>query len=203
METQPPASQTVEGALRPVPSVHTRDAEEAVKILLRYVGEDPDRDGLQDTPKRVAKAWREMTTGYDEDPEAILSRVFEVKHNQMVVVTGIRFTSLCEHHVLPFVGTATVGYVPGDKVVGLSKIARLVLCFARRLQVQERLTDEIADAMMDHLKPRGVGVIVKAHHSCMGCRGVAQPEAVMVTSAVRGAISENPATRAELLSLSQ
>lgn len=169
--------------------------------LLRWIGENPNRDGLIDTPRRVMDSWMEMTKGIDESPQEILSRTFDVEHDQMVVLRGISFTSLCEHHVLPFVGTADVAYVPTVEVVGISKLARLVECFARRLQVQERMTNQIADAIEEHLATQGVGVVLRAHHACMGCRGVRQSEAVMVTSALRGIMLEDAGARAEFLNL--
>lgn len=175
------------------------EAEAAVATLLRYIGEETSRDGLLDTPARVARAWKEMTSGGDIDVAAILGRTFDVKHSQMITVPTIRFSSLCEHHVLPFTGTVVVGYIPGEKVVGLSKIPRLVEVFAKRLQVQERLTDQIADAMVEHLKPQGVGVLIRAHHACMGCRGVRQWDATMITNGLRGAILEDASARAEFL----
>jgi len=178
------------------------DIEGAVVTLLRWIGEDPDRDGLRDTPARVAKAWREMTSGYDDDPAAILSRTFDESSDEMIVLRGIDFHSTCEHHLLPFHGTAMVGYLPG-KVVGISKLARLVECFARRLQIQERMTRQIAEAVETHLDARGVGVIVRAHHLCMGCRGVRQPEAEMVTSAMLGTLRSDAKSRAEFLSNSK
>lgn len=177
------------------------EALAAVRTLLLWVGEDPFRDGLRDTPKRVAKAWREMTAGACVDPAEALGRVFDVAHDEMVLLKGIRFASLCEHHVLPFTGTADVGYIPRGKVVGISKLARLVHGFARRLQVQERLTDQIADAIEQTLDPLGVFVVVRAHHQCMGCRGVVLPEALMVTSAMRGAFKDDAKARAEALAL--
>lgn len=174
---------------------------DAVVRLLEWVGEDPTRPGLIDTPARVVKAWAEMTKGYAQDPAEILSRTFPDRCDEMVLVTGIDFVSLCEHHVLPFTGTATVGYLPGERVVGLSKIPRLVHAFARRLQVQERLTFQIAHAIDTHLKPGGVGVVVTAHHSCMSCRGVRLAGARMVTSAMLGDLRDDPRARAEFLSL--
>lgn len=174
--------------------------EDAVVRLLEWIGEDPGREGLVDTPKRVVKAFREMTEGLHRNPADVLGTVFNEKSDQMVVVTGIRFSSLCEHHLLPFTGTATVGYVPRGRVIGLSKIPRLVELFARRPQVQERMTNQIAAALMEHLDPLGVGVIVKAHHSCMGCRGVRQPDAEMVTSCLLGCVKDDAAARGELLS---
>lgn len=178
---------------------------DAVVRLLELVGEDPNRPGLVDTPGRVVRALAEMTEGYRMDPAVILERVFdEPSSDEMVVVDGIDFTSLCEHHLLPFAGTAVVGYVPqGGKVVGLSKIPRLVECFARRLQVQERLTRQIADAMDTHLAPAGVGVVLRAKHSCMGCRGVRKPAASMVTSATLGLFRDDPRARAEFLALAR
>lgn len=179
--------------------ISTHQAEAAVETLLKYIGENPSRDGLKKTPHRVAKALLELNVGYKQSPSEILSTTFEDACDEMVIVRDIRFWSLCEHHMLPFHGTATVGYLPKDRIVGLSKIGRLVHCFAKRLQVQERLTQEIANAMMDHLKPHGVGVIVKATHLCMEMRGVKTP-AEMVTSCLLGAFRE-PATRQEFLSM--
>lgn len=176
------------------------DPTDAVRRLLQHVGEDPNREGLLDTPKRVTRAWRQMTRGYAIDPADLLCTTFEVGPvDEMVTVAGITFTSLCEHHVLPFTGTATVAYVPGERVVGLSKLARLVDAYACRLQVQERMTTEIADAIIHHLQPRGCGVIVKASHSCMGHRGVMKPGATMVTTALRGLMKEDDAARSEFL----
>jgi GTP cyclohydrolase I len=175
-------------------------AEEAVTTLLRFIGEEPERDGLRDTPARVVKAWREMTAGYAEDPAEILSRTFEESSDELVILRGISFYSTCEHHLLPFYGQAVVGYLPG-KVVGISKLARLVECFAKRLQVQERMTRQIADAVEKHLDARGVGVVLRAHHLCMGCRGVRQEETEMVTSAMLGTLRTDATSRAEFLKL--
>lgn len=176
-------------------------AQQAVRLILESIGEDPDREGLRDTPDRVIRALREMTSGLQVDPESVLGTVFNEISDQMVVVRGIRFSSLCEHHLLPFIGTVTVGYVPNNKVVGLSKIPRLVNVFAKRPQVQERMTNQIAEALMGCLSPLGVGVMVKAHHACMGCRGVLQPDAEMVTSAMLGCLREDASARNELLLL--
>jgi len=195
MATQHPDAQAPRG------QVTQEQAEQAVRVLLDWVGEDPCRDGLLDTPKRVAKAWLEMTDGMTETPAAHLERQFEVEHDSLVLLRGIRFASLCEHHVLPFIGTVDIGYIPGSKVVGISKLARVAQGFARRLQVQERLTDQIADAMVDRLDARGVMVVIRATHQCMGCRGVLQPDVDMVTSAVRGVFRDDPAARSELLSI--
>jgi len=175
-------------------------AEEAVATLLRYIGEDPLREGLADTPARVAKAWREMTSGYREDPAEILSRTFEETSDELIILSGISFYSTCEHHMLPFYGTACVGYLPG-KVVGISKLARLVNCFAQRLQIQERMTRQIADAIETHLDARGVGVVIRAHHLCMGCRGVHQQDTDMITSAMLGKLRTDATSRSEFLRL--
>lgn len=174
---------------------------DAVVRLLNFVGEDPHREGLRGTPGRVTRALSEMTAGYQLDPADVLRTVFTEAHDQMVVLEAIDFTSLCEHHLLPFTGTATVGYVPRQRVVGLSKLARLVECFAARLQLQERLTDQIAGALMEHLAPAGAGAVVRARHSCMGCRGVRKPGAVMTTQSLRGSLLEDAATRAEFLGI--
>ena len=175
-------------------------AEEAVVTLLRYIGEDPSREGLAGTPSRVAKAWREMTAGYREDPAEILSRTFEESSDELIILSGISFYSTCEHHLLPFYGTACVGYLPG-KVVGISKLARLVSCFAQRLQIQERMTRQIADAIETHLDARGVGVVVRAHHLCMGCRGVRQQDTDMITSAMLGKLRTDATSRSQFLRL--
>ena len=176
------------------------EAEDAVTTLLRFIGEDPERDGLRDTPARVVKAWREMTAGYAEDPAEILSRTFAETSDELVILRGISFYSTCEHHLLPFYGEAVVGYLPG-KVVGISKLARLVECFAKRLQVQERMTRQIAEAVETHLEARGVGVVLRAHHLCMGCRGVRQEETEMVTSSMMGTLRTDATSRAEFLRL--
>jgi GTP cyclohydrolase I len=175
------------------------NSEEAVKHLLKLVGENPDREGLKRTPHRVVKSLLELTSGYSLNPKDILSTTFTEKCNEMVVVRDIRFWSLCEHHMLPFHGSATVGYLPKEKIIGLSKIGRLVHCFARRLQVQERMTEEIANALQENLHPYGVGVIIKATHTCMEMRGIKTP-AEMMTSCLLGQFRE-AATRSEFLSL--
>ncbi len=164
------------------------------------IGEDPNREGLLDTPSRVAKAFTEMTRGYGQDPAKILGTTFRESHGGIVVVSGIRFSSLCEHHLLPFTGECAVAYLPGDRVVGLSKIPRLVECFASRLQVQERLTNQIANAIEEHLAPRGVAVLIRSAHSCMGLRGV-RCQGAMATTVYRGEMG-NPLNRQEFLMLS-
>jgi len=181
------------------------DAELAAPVdhvvaLLREIGEDPDRDGLRDTPARVLRMLRERTTGYDADVGALLSVTFAETHDSLVVVRRVPFASLCEHHLLPFLGHCTVGYVPRDGVVGLSKLARLVEVYARRLQVQERMTDQIAQALVDHLRPLAVGVLVEARHTCMSIRGV-ERDAPMITSDLRGLLRERSDLRAEFMAL--
>lgn len=173
------------------------DIEQAVRRLLAALGEDPRRDGLLDTPRRVAKALLELTQGYQEDPAEILGRTFPEPYDGMVVVRGIEFSSLCEHHMLPFRGSTTIAYLPEGKVVGLSKLGRLVQVFARRLQVQERLTQQIASAVLEHVKPRGVAVLVEAEHACMSMRGVRTP-ATTVTTTFLGELS-SPEARQEFL----
>lgn len=183
-----------------IPAEYT--AQEAVRTLLRYLGEDPDRDGLLGTPRRVLRAWREITRGNRGlTAEEILSTTFAVSCDEMVVVRGIPFNSTCEHHILPFSGTAHIGYLPTDRVVGLSKLARLVDCFSLRLQIQERLTTQIANAIAEHLSTKGVGVVLEASHSCMTCRGVTKPGAMMVTSCCLGVFREHQAARAEFFNM--
>lgn len=170
----------------------------AVRDLLEYIGEDTTREGLLDTPIRVVKALDEMTSGYGVQPGTILAADFDAAgYDQMIILRDYPFVSMCEHHMLPFYGTATVGYIPGDRVAGLSKLGRLVDCFARRLQIQELLTQQVADALDEHLSPRGVGIRISATHSCMSCRGV-NKAGVMVTTALRG-VFRQAACRAEFL----
>lgn len=176
--------------------------ERAVREILFAIGEDPARDGLLDTPKRVAKAYAECFSGLHQDPAELLATTFDIKHEEMVLVKDIAFYSTCEHHLLPFHGSAHIGYIPSSdgKVTGLSKLARLVEVFARRPQVQERLTTQIVEALVEHLQPSGAIVVIECEHLCMSMRGVRKPGAVTVTSAVRGQLRE-PATRAEAMSL--
>ena len=176
--------------------------ENAVTDILTAIGEDPQREGLQRTPQRVAKAYKELTAGYHMDVNTILNdALFNVEYSEMVVVTNIEFHSLCEHHMLPFYGVAHVAYIPDTKVVGLSKIPRIVDMFARRLQVQENMTQEIADTLQDALHPKGVGVVISGHPMCMSMRGVGKKAARMTTSALLGAFRDNAATRNEFLQL--
>jgi GTP cyclohydrolase IA len=170
--------------------------------ILRLIGEDPERDGLRHTPERFEKALRFLTSGYHQDPEKLLNgAMFSVCYDQMVLVKDIEFYSLCEHHMLPFFGRCHVAYIPDKKVVGLSKIPRLVNMFARRLQIQERLTNQVANAIQQKIAPLGVGVVVEARHLCMVMRGVEKESSQTVTSAMLGSFKENPKTREEFLSL--
>lgn len=173
--------------------------EAAVREMLLAIGEDPDREGLRQTPNRIARAYAELFAGLREDPRQHLHATFDEGHREMVVLREIPFASLCEHHLLPFTGVAHVGYIPRGRIVGLSKLARLVEGYARRPQVQERLTSEIADALMDVIQPDGCGVVIEAVHTCMTIRGVEKPGATMVTSAMRGGFRTRPETRAEFL----
>jgi GTP cyclohydrolase I len=172
----------------------------AIKSILEAIGEDPDREGLKDTPDRVARAYEELLAGYREDPETMINgALFEVTYDEMVIVRDIEFYSLCEHHMLPFLGRAHVAYIPRGHVIGLSKIPRIVDMFARRLQVQERLTRQIADYLHDLLRPHGVAVVVEALHTCSMMRGVRKHDARMTTSAMLGAFRSSLATRQEFL----
>ena len=176
--------------------------EAAVREILLAIGEDPDRDGLQDTPARVARAYEEFFSGLRADPADVLGTTFDIAHSEMVLVKDIPFYSTCEHHLVPFHGVAHVGYIPGadGKVTGLSKLARVLEVYARRPQVQERLTTQVVEALEEHLNPRGAIVVIEAEHMCMSMRGVRNPGAKTVTSAVRGQL-KNAATRAEAMSL--
>jgi GTP cyclohydrolase I len=180
----------------------TETIADLVRKMLIKIGEDPDREGLQKTPQRFDKAFRYLTSGYDQDPEKVLNGArFSVAYDEMVVVKDIEVYSLCEHHLLPFFGKCHVAYLPNKQVVGLSKIARLVNVYARRLQIQERLTSQIAQSIEDKLKPQGVGVIIEARHMCMAMRGVEKQGSVAVTSAMLGKFREDKQTRDEFLSL--
>jgi len=176
--------------------------QEEIRKIISELGEDPNREGLKDTPKRFEKALKFLTKGYQEKIEDIIGTgIFEEDHKEMVIVKDIELYSLCEHHMLPFVGKAHIGYIPNGKIVGLSKIAKIVDMFARRLQVQERLTSEIADAMVESLKPIGVGVIIEAQHLCMMMRGVEKQSSKTVTSSMRGSFMNDQKTREEFLKL--
>jgi len=184
---------------RPSPA----DAEDAIRTLLRFAGDDPTREGLLDTPSRVARAYVELFAGYEIDAYALLARTFSETdgYDEMVVLRDIAFVSHCEHHMAPFIGTAHIAYLPDHRVVGISKLARVVEAFARRLQIQEKLTVQVADAIDTVLKPRGVAVVLRAQHQCMTMRGVNKPGVSMVTSRMTGAFRDNPATRREFLAM--
>jgi GTP cyclohydrolase I len=179
------------------------DVKEAIRTLIRWAGDDPDREGLLDTPRRVACAWREYARGYEEDPAVHLSRTFEEVggYDEIVLLKDIPFQSHCEHHMAPIIGKASIAYLPKDKVVGISKLARVLHGFARRLQVQERLTAQIADTIWEHLQPKAVAVIIEATHACMTARGVNTPGVVMTTSRMMGTFREDERSRREVLAL--
>lgn len=184
-----------------VPGVDQERIRRAVREILAAVGENPDREGLLETPARVARMYAEIFSGLHADPAVHLQKSFTQKHDEMVLVKDIEFSSCCEHHLLPFTGKAHIAYLPNGRVVGLSKLARVVDAVARRPQVQERMTEAVADLVMTHLKARGVAVILEASHSCMTIRGVRKPGAMTITSSMRGGFLDHPATRAELLAL--
>lgn len=186
------------------PSDHPVDLNRisnAVREILLAIGENPDREGLKKTPQRVAKMYAEMFKGMNVDPAEHLKTVFEEKYDEMVVLRDVPFNSMCEHHLMPFEGKAHIAYLPNGKIVGLSKLARVVDAFAHRPQVQERLTTQIADILVKELAAKGVAVVMEAVHTCMTCRGVRKPGSVMVTSAIRGECCTSGATRAEIMSL--
>ena len=182
-------------------SVDIGRIKKAVKEILSAVGEDIEREGLRGTPERVAEMYVELLAGMREDPKKHLGSVFTENYDEIVVLRGIPFYSICEHHLMPFIGSAHVAYLPTGAVLGVSKLARIVDCFARRLQVQERLTDQIADFIMDGLQPKGVAVVLEASHSCMTIRGIKKPGSVLVTSSLRGTFRKDPRSRSEVMSL--
>ncbi len=202
----PALDETFDGSQRDrsgegAPTVDFDRIRKAVREILIAVGEDPDREGLVETPDRVARMYAEVFSGLREDPKAHLRKLFTQKYDELVLVKDIRFESFCEHHLLPFIGKAHVAYIPNGRVVGLSKIPRVVDVMARRPQMQERLTEELADLLMGELDAKGVAVVMEASHSCMTIRGVRKPGSSFVTSALRGACKDRPATRAEVMSL--
>jgi GTP cyclohydrolase I len=179
------------------------EVEAAIRTLIEWTGDDPDRDGLAETPSRVARAFEEFFAGYGQDPVEILQKTFEEieGYDEMIALRGIRFESHCEHHMAPIIGQAWVAYVPNGRVVGISKLARVVEVYAKRLQIQEKMTAQIANTINDVLKPQGVGVIIKASHHCMTTRGVNKPDSDLVTSRMLGCFRDNPLTRQEFLSM--
>jgi GTP cyclohydrolase IA len=196
--SKPPASGPPQRATRPPRA----EAEQAVSTLIRWAGDDPDREGLTETPARVVRAYEQWFAGYGEDPEEFLQRTFEevAGYDEMVLLRDIRFVSHCEHHMAPIIGRAHIGYLPHNRVVGISKLARLVEVYAKRLQIQERITAEIANTLERVLQPQGVAVVVEGTHGCMTSRGIHQREATMVTSRMLGAFRDHPETRHEFLS---
>ncbi len=190
--------------VRPAPRMAVPDeVKEAVRTLIRWAGDDPDREGLLDTPARVARAWKEYARGYGEDPAVHLARTFEEVggYDEIVLLKDIPFQSHCEHHLAPIIGKASIAYLPGDRVVGISKLARVLHGYARRLQVQERLTAEVADCVWEHLKPQGVAVVIEATHACMTARGVHTPGVMMTTSRMMGVFRQDERSRREILAL--
>ena len=179
------------------------DVADAVRTLIRWAGDDPGREGLLDTPARVARAWKEYARGYEEDPSLHLSRTFDEVggYDEIVLLRDIPFQSHCEHHMAPIIGKASIAYLPRDRVVGISKLARVLHGFARRLQVQERLTAQVADCICEHLKPQGVAVVIEASHACMTARGVGTPGVMMTTSRMMGTFREDERSRKEVLAL--
>lgn len=181
--------------------VDQRRIEDAVREILIAVGEDPDREGLRRTPQRVARMYAELFAGLHQDPVGVLESAFSEEYDELVVLRDISFSSLCEHHLMPFEGVVHIAYLPDGRVVGISKLARVVDIFAKRPQVQERLTTQICDLIMDKVRAKGAAVVIKATHTCMTCRGVRKPGSLMVTSAVQGRCRSDARTRAEVMSL--
>ena len=200
-ETPPSTPSRIKSGARHRPS--RSEAEAAVRTLIEWAGDDPDREGLKDTPGRVVRAYEEFFAGYDEDPVALLATTFEetAAYDEMIVLRDIRLESHCEHHIVPILGRAHVGYLPAGRVVGFSKLARLVEVFAKRLQIQEALTSQIADTIQELLQPRGVGVVIEAAHQCMTTRGIHKPGVSAVTSRMLGCFRDDPSTRREFLSV--
>ena len=199
-ETDPPDGDLVQGS----PKIAVPDSvQDAVRTLIRWAGDDPGREGLLDTPARVARAWKEYARGYEEDPAHHLSRTFEEVggYDEIVLLRDIPFQSHCEHHMAPIIGKASIAYLPRDRVVGISKLARVLHGFARRLQVQERLTAEVADCVWDNLNPLGAAVVIEATHACMTARGVHTPGVMMTTSRMMGVFREDERSRREVLAL--
>ncbi|MCR6633164.1 MAG: GTP cyclohydrolase I FolE [Magnetospirillum sp.] len=199
--TLPPELRDAATSLRP----SRAEAEEAVRVLLRWAGDDPNREGLVGTPERVVRAYEEFFAGYEQDPVDILQRTFEETdgYDEMVVLRDIRLESHCEHHMVPIIGKAHVAYLPDRRVVGISKLARVVEVFAKRLQIQEKLTSQIANAINEVLQPKGVAVVIEAAHECMTTRGIHKPGVTMVTSRMLGAFRNSPVTRREFMALIQ
>ncbi len=194
-------AETEEPESRPAGGVDRPRIERAVREILSAVGEDPDREGLRDTPARVARMYAELFSGLHDDPRVHLRKFFTEKYDEVVLVRDIAFESICEHHLMPFMGKAHIGYLPNGRVIGLSKLARVVESVSRRPQVQERMTETIADLLMQELAAKGVAVVLEAVHTCMTVRGIRKPGSVCVTSAIKGAFRSSPTTRAEIMTL--
>src|SRR3954452_1090958 len=203
MKTQTRRLERVAVAQAPSERPERAEVEQAIRTMIRWAGDDPARDGLRDTPDRVARAFEEDFSGYAQDPTEILQKTFEEieGYDEMVVLRGVRFESHCEHHMAPIIGRAWVAYVPNERVVGISKLARIGEVYARRLHIQERLTAQIANTIEDVLRPRGVGVVIKAAHHCMTARGVHKPDADLVTSRMLGCFRDNPELRREFVGM--
>ncbi len=201
VESQPTELETTSSSARSRPT--QSEAEAAVRTLIEWAGDNPDREGLLGTPERVVRAYREFFAGYDEDPAILLGKTFEETsaYDEMIVLRDIRLESHCEHHIVPILGKAHVGYLPAGRVVGISKLARLVEVFAKRMQIQEALTSQIADTIQEVLKPHGVGVVIEAAHQCMTTRGIRKPGVTMVTSRMLGSFRNDSGTRREFLSI--
>ena len=199
--SQPTESEVTNSRVRSRPT--QPEAEAAVRTLIEWAGDNPDREGLQGTPERVVRAYREFFAGYDIDPGALLEKTFEetAAYDEMIVLRDIRLESHCEHHIVPIIGKAHVGYLPAGRVVGISKLARIVEVFAKRMQIQEVLTSQIADTIQEVLKPHGVGVVIEAAHQCMTTRGIRNPGVTMVTSRMLGSFRNEPETRREFLAI--
>ncbi len=197
------ADEATEGGVPPAKPAVPDEVQDAIRTLIRWAGDDPEREGLIDTPKRVARAWKEYCQGYQEDPAIHLSRIFEEVggYDEIVLLKDIPFQSHCEHHMAPIIGKAAIAYLPTDHVVGISKLARVLHGYARRLQIQERLTAEVAQCIWDNLNPRGVAVVIEASHACMTARGVRTPGVNMVTSKVMGLFRSDHRSRQEVLEL--
>lgn len=181
--------------------ITAKDAQHFIRQQLLYIGEDPDRDGLRETPARVVRALDEMLCGYQQDPASVFKTFEDNSCNELVMLKAVEFYSNCEHHMLPFFGKAHIGYIPNNRVIGISKLARLLDIFARRLQIQERIGRQVTDAIMEHLKPKGAACVIEAQHLCMRCRGVGKQNSIMVTSSLTGVFIESPAARAEFMGL--
>lgn len=201
--TPPPHEAELPGHKMPARATFHEEtaAREAVKFIIKFVGDDPTREGLKETPNRVRKSWDELFSGYRKNPASVFKTFDAGTYDEIVLLKNVEFFSTCEHHMIPFVGTASIAYIPDHKIIGLSKLARLLEIFTRRLQVQEKITTDVVAALMEHLEPKGAACVLKAKHFCMCARGVNKQRSEMVTSCLKGAFRDNPAARAELFQL--